>query len=92
MCIYGRAEELQSLNSSCKSLKAEIDELMLRQSMQSLNNTIIRGLAPTPQNTIYRDSPCKCTTIEKPTHRVTNCKNCGAPIKGHICEYCGTQI
>ena len=21
---------------------------------------------------------------------MTNCPNCGAPIKGHKCEYCGT--
>lgn len=22
---------------------------------------------------------------------VTNCKNCGAPLHDHICEYCGTE-
>ena len=21
----------------------------------------------------------------------TNCKNCGAVLKGHVCEYCGTR-
>lgn len=20
-----------------------------------------------------------------------NCKNCGAPLRGHVCEYCGTE-
>lgn len=25
---------------------------------------------------------------EKPP---TNCKNCGAVLKGHVCEYCGTR-
>ena len=23
--------------------------------------------------------------------RVTNCKNCGAPLHGNHCEYCGTE-
>ena len=23
---------------------------------------------------------------------LTNCPNCGAPAKGYICEYCGTQL
>lgn len=23
--------------------------------------------------------------------RVTNCKNCGAPVHNNICEYCGTE-
>lgn len=27
--------------------------------------------------------------IERP--RLTNCKNCGAVLKGRTCEYCGTQ-
>ena len=22
---------------------------------------------------------------------VTNCKNCAAPLKNHLCEYCGTN-
>jgi len=22
----------------------------------------------------------------------TNCPNCGAPINGHVCEYCGTRF
>lgn len=22
---------------------------------------------------------------------ITNCKNCGAPLKSHKCEYCGTN-
>ena len=23
--------------------------------------------------------------------RITNCKNCGAPLHGNRCEYCGTE-
>lgn len=23
--------------------------------------------------------------------KIHNCCNCGAPVKGHRCEYCGTQ-
>ena len=23
--------------------------------------------------------------------KITNCKNCGAPLHGNICEYCGTE-
>ena len=26
------------------------------------------------------------------TDRMTNCPNCCAPIKGSICEYCGTRF
>ena len=22
---------------------------------------------------------------------LTNCKNCGAPLRAHVCEYCGTR-
>lgn len=22
---------------------------------------------------------------------MTNCINCGAPLRGHVCEYCGTE-
>lgn len=29
-------------------------------------------------------------TIEKNT-KLTNCKNCGAPLTGTKCEYCGTD-
>ena len=32
--------------------------------------------------------------VEKPRQKdnknITNCRNCGAPIKSCICEYCGT--
>lgn len=24
--------------------------------------------------------------------KITNCPNCGAPLKGGKCEYCGTEI
>lgn len=26
----------------------------------------------------------------RPLKKMTNCKNCGAPLKGSVCEYCGT--
>ena len=32
--------------------------------------------------------PHKATPREKPV--LTNCKNCGAPLHGSVCEYCGT--
>lgn len=32
--------------------------------------------------------PHKATPREKPV--LTNCKNCGAPLHGPVCEYCGT--
>lgn len=32
--------------------------------------------------------PNKTTPREKPV--LTNCKNCGAPLHGSVCEYCGT--
>ena len=25
------------------------------------------------------------------SHHPTNCKNCGAPLHGHICEFCDTE-
>ena len=31
-------------------------------------------------------------TIENEhSHHPTNCKNCGAPLHGHICEFCDTE-
>lgn len=27
---------------------------------------------------------------DQDTNRMLNCPNCGAPIQGHLCEYCGT--
>lgn len=29
--------------------------------------------------------------IEKIYDKLTNCKNCGAPLRAHVCEYCGTH-
>lgn len=28
---------------------------------------------------------------EKMKHSTTNCPNCGAPLHGHKCDYCGTE-
>ena len=33
---------------------------------------------------VYYDSTCLHP-------RITNCKNCGAPLHGDHCEYCGTE-
>lgn len=30
------------------------------------------------------------TTAEKDNKNITNCRNCGAPVRSCICEYCGT--
>lgn len=30
-------------------------------------------------------------SMEPSQLRVINCKNCGAPLHGSICEYCGTE-
>lgn len=34
-------------------------------------------------------------TFEEPRQKdnknITNCRNCGAPLKSRICEYCGTR-
>lgn len=29
-------------------------------------------------------------SIRKPVNPPANCPNCGAPVRGHSCEYCGT--
>ena len=29
--------------------------------------------------------------IEEIYDKLTNCKNCGAPLRAHVCEYCGTH-
>ena len=29
--------------------------------------------------------------VEEIYDKLTNCKNCGAPLRAHICEYCGTH-
>ena len=31
------------------------------------------------------------TTTAKDKKNITNCRNCGAPLKSCICEYCGTR-
>lgn len=30
-------------------------------------------------------------TAAKDNKNITNCRNCGAPMKGYKCEYCGTR-
>lgn len=30
------------------------------------------------------------STATKDNKNIINCRNCGAPLKSHICEYCGT--
>lgn len=32
------------------------------------------------------------STNRRKWNRMTNCKNCGAPIVGSLCEYCGSRI
>lgn len=29
--------------------------------------------------------------VEEIYDKLTNCKNCGAPLRAHVCEYCGTH-
>ena len=29
-------------------------------------------------------------TAAKDKKNITNCRNCGAPVRSYICEYCGT--
>ena len=31
------------------------------------------------------------TTAAKDNKNITNCRNCGAPVNGRQCEYCGTR-
>lgn len=31
------------------------------------------------------------TSKNEHLHLPTNCKNCGAPLHEHICEFCGTE-
>lgn len=37
---------------------------------------------------LAEDLPQEQAPKEKPP---TNCKNCGAVLKGHVCEYCATR-
>ena len=30
------------------------------------------------------------STTAKDNKNITNCRNCGAPVRSYICEYCGT--
>ena len=30
------------------------------------------------------------STAAKDNKNITNCRNCGAPVRSYICEYCGT--
>lgn len=38
---------------------------------------------------ITKYSECK-TIAAKDNKNIINCRNCGAPVRSHICEYCGT--
>lgn len=44
--------------------------------------------------TLHRSETC-CVLVDEPTIEITtmmtNCKNCGAPLTGTKCEYCGTE-
>ena len=31
------------------------------------------------------------STAAKDNKNITNCRNCGAPVRTHQCEYCGTR-
>ena len=33
---------------------------------------------------------CK-TAVAKDNKKIINCRNCGAPVRSHVCEYCGTR-
>jgi hypothetical protein len=34
---------------------------------------------------------CSWGVDNSPELKITNCKNCGATVHGHKCEYCGTE-
>ena len=36
--------------------------------------------------------PCFLKATPKLKDRILNCPNCGAPINGEKCEYCGTRF
>lgn len=48
-------------------------------------------------NRLYADGKCigdfpEDEDYDPPAWKNTNCRNCGAPLKGGKCEYCGTQV
>ena len=44
-----------------------------------------------PENcpSLWMPLSSESSKTDKP--KITNCKNCGAPLHGSICEYCGTE-
>ena len=44
-----------------------------------------------PENCPSLWMPVSSESSESNKPKITNCKNCGAPLHGSICEYCGTE-
>jgi predicted RNA-binding protein with PUA domain len=40
---------------------------------------------------IYNEKLKEMTSYQENKIKITNCKNCGAPLKKSKCEYCGTE-
>ena len=44
-----------------------------------------------PENCPSLWMPLSSKSSESNKPKITNCKNCGAPLHGNVCEYCGTE-
>lgn len=44
-----------------------------------------------PENCPSLWMPLSSESSKSNKPKITNCKNCGAPLHGSICEYCGTE-
>ena len=83
-CQYGatdlRTQILnQQTNLQCATLEMQLDSL--RQQVNAYGVTeIYGGCEVRPIGYIHNNYLTK-----------TNCVNCGAPLKRHLCEYCGTN-
>ena len=44
-----------------------------------------------PENCPSLWMPLSSESSESNKPKITNCKNCGAPLHGNVCEYCGPE-
>ena len=91
--------EFQDLDRQIRSIQAEIAMQQTQIKMNLMTSAMLMQTAVLPatfpgaqmQQTHGMSIDYKArTTATRP--RLLNCPNCGAPVTGQKCEYCGTRF
>ena len=56
-----------------------------------IKGTILSLLGKSEMETTTLPTMLKALKVAKDNKNIINCRNCGAPVKGCKCEYCGTR-